>query len=118
MKLVFPRKLRLLTPDQFNFVFHHPQRASTFHITILGRINTLDHPRIGLAVSKKYIKHAHARNRIKRLTREYFRLNQHLLPAMDFVVIVKKGGQELDNQTLMKILKKLWRYYCRQVCVF
>ncbi|NYY77660.1 hypothetical protein DMH20_19370 [Escherichia coli] len=28
---------------------------------------------------------------MKRLTRESFRLRQHELPAMDFVVVAKKG---------------------------
>ena len=112
VKLAFPRELRLLTPNHFNFVFQQPQRAGTPQITILGRMNTLGHPRIGLTVAKKY-----ERNRIKRLTRESFRLSQHSLPAMDFVVIAKKGVQELDNRALTEILEKLWRRHCRQARV-
>ncbi|EFE21145.1 hypothetical protein EDWATA_03935 [Edwardsiella tarda ATCC 23685] len=34
---------------------------------------------------------------------------------MDFVVIVKKGVQELDNRALTEMLEKLWRRHCRQV---
>ncbi|TBM19989.1 ribonuclease P protein component [Hafnia alvei] len=117
VKLAFPRELRLLTPNHFNFVFQQPQRAGTPQITILGRMNTLGHPRIGLTVAKKYVKRAHERNRIKRLTRESFRLSQHSLPAMDFVVIAKKGVQELDNRELTEILEKLWRRHCRQARV-
>lgn len=47
--------------------------------------------RIGLTVAKKNVKRAHERNRIKRLTRESFRLRQHELPPMDFVVVAKEG---------------------------
>ncbi|GKX53436.1 ribonuclease P protein component [Budvicia aquatica] len=113
LKLAFPRELRLLTPSTFTFVFQQPQRAGVPQITILGRSNTLGHPRIGLTVAKKFVKRAHERNRIKRLTRESFRLHQHDLPSMDFVVIAKKGIADLDNHTLTEALDKLWRRHCR-----
>ena len=96
----------MLTPSQFTFVFQQPQRAGTPQITILGRLNSLGHPRIGLTV-------ANERNRIKRLTRESFRLRQHELPAMDFVVVAKKGVADLDNRALSEALEKLWRRHCR-----
>ncbi|MGV3345267.1 ribonuclease P protein component [Enterobacteriaceae bacterium LUAb1] len=111
--LSFPRGLRLLTPAHFTFVFQQPHRAGAPHITILGRQNSLGHPRIGLTVAKKNVRRAHERNRIKRLTRESFRLLQHDLPAMDFVVVAKKGVADLDNRTLTETLEKLWRRHCR-----
>ena len=118
----------MLTPSQFTFVFQQPQRlppinspssspqpqrAGTPQITILGRLNSLGHPRIGLTVAKKNVRRAHERNRIKRLTRESFRLRQHELPAMDFVVVAKKGVADLDNRALSEALEKLWRRHCR-----
>lgn len=105
----------MLTPTHFTFVFQQPQRAGTPQITILGRLNQLGHPRIGLTVAKKHVKRAHERNRIKRLTRESFRLRQHELPAMDFVVVAKKGIADLDNRALTEALDKLWRRHCRQL---
>ncbi|WP_369074454.1 ribonuclease P protein component [Leptospira borgpetersenii] len=51
---------------------------------------------------------------MKRLTRESFRLHQHALPSMDFVVLVKKGVADLDNRALTEALEKLWRRHCRQ----
>ncbi|EHC57578.1 Ribonuclease P protein component [Salmonella enterica subsp. enterica serovar Johannesburg str. S5-703] len=99
----------MLTPAHFTFVFQQPQRAGTPQITILGRLNSLGHPRIGLTVAKKNVRRAHERNRIKRLTRESFRLRQHELPAMDFVVVAKKGVADLDNRALSEALEKLWR---------
>lgn len=117
LKLAFPRELRLLTPSTFTFVFQQPQRAGSPQITILGRQNSLGYPRLGLTVAKKYVKRAHERNRIKRLTRESFRLRQHKLPSMDFVVIAKKGVSDLDNCALTETLDKLWRRHCRLVPV-
>ncbi|QTL39879.1 ribonuclease P protein component [Xenorhabdus budapestensis] len=113
VKLAFPRELRLLTPEHFTYVFQQPQRASSAEITILGRLNELGHPRIGLTVAKKNVKRAHERNRIKRLARESFRLNQHKLPSMDFVILVRKGVAELDNRELTETLGKLWRRHSR-----
>lgn len=113
VKLTFPRELRLLTPGDFSFVFQQPQRAGIPQFTILGRANTLGYARIGLIVAKKNVKRAHERNRIKRLTRESFRLRQHQLPSMDFVVVIKKGGAAMDNRTLAESLEKLWRRHCR-----
>ncbi|NYY74417.1 ribonuclease P protein component [Escherichia coli] len=104
VKLAFPGELRLLTPSQFTFVFQQPQRAGTPQITILGRLNSLGHPRIGLTVAKKNVRRAHERNRIKRLTRESFRLRQHELPAMDFVVVAKRVA-DLDNRALSEALE-------------
>ncbi|MDX7991745.1 ribonuclease P protein component [Xenorhabdus sp. Reich] len=115
VKLAFPRELRLLTPEHFTYVFQQPQRASTAEITVLGRLNELGHPRIGLTVAKKNVKRAHERNRIKRLARESFRLNQHKLPSMDFVILVRKGVSELDNRELTEAFGKLWRRHSRLV---
>ncbi|PHM25421.1 ribonuclease P protein component [Xenorhabdus budapestensis] len=103
----------MLTPEHFTYVFQQPQRASSAEITILGRLNELGHPRIGLTVAKKNVKRAHERNRIKRLARESFRLNQHKLPSMDFVILVRKGVAELDNRELTETLGKLWRRHSR-----
>ncbi len=108
----------MLTPVHFNFVFEQPQRASVLQMIILGRLNQLGYPRIGLTVAKKHVRHACQRNRIKRLARESFRLNQHKLPSMDFIFLVKKGVAELDNHTLMETLEKLWRCHCRRaLCI-
>lgn len=113
VKLAFPRELRLLTPASFDFVFQQPKQAGTPQIMFFGRMNELGHPRIGFTIAKKQIKRAHERNRIRRLTRESFRLRQHQLPSMDFVVLAKKGAVELDNLVLAKMLEKLWHRYSR-----
>jgi ribonuclease P protein component len=60
--------------------------------------------RLGLAIAKKRVKLAVQRNRIKRIIRESFRLNQHVLPAIDMVVMVKSGIDQLDNKEINKEL--------------
>ncbi|MDP8162900.1 ribonuclease P protein component [Pasteurella skyensis] len=112
-RLKFSRELRLLAPVQFRAVFESPQRASSPHIVILARPNSVDTPRLGLTVAKKHLKRAHDRNRIKRVVRESFRLMQHQLPALDFVFIAKGGIGKLDNQEIFVVLDKLWQRHIR-----
>ncbi|SBT82069.1 Ribonuclease P protein component [secondary endosymbiont of Trabutina mannipara] len=114
IKIAFTRKLRLLTSNDFFFVFQKPHRVGTQYILILSRLNTLGYPRVGFTIAKKYIKKAHERNKIKRLIRESFRRQQHTLPTMDFVVIAKKDFTNFykNNSAITETLDKLWNYHC------
>ena len=105
--LCFQRELRLVTPDQYKRVFDNPVKASSPNLTILARTSELDNIRLGLVVPKKVLKRAVDRNRIKRLTRNYFRLNQHTLPKLDYVVIAKGKIGELTNVDIVNLLEKL-----------
>ncbi|WP_018691221.1 ribonuclease P protein component [Algicola sagamiensis] len=105
----FPRELRLLTPSEFTPLFKDPIRAASPCFTVLAKPNQLGHPRIGLTVAKKKVKKAYARNRVKRLARESFRLHQHQIPAMDMVIIAKHGIDQVDNAEVFAQLEQLWR---------
>jgi ribonuclease P protein component len=113
----FSRELRLLSPTHFENVFQNATPSVSPQITILARHNLLDHPRLGITVSKKRVRKAHDRNRIKRLVRESFRLNQHQLPKADIVVVGKSGLDKMSNQQITLLLGKLWKklaYRCAQ----
>lgn len=105
----FTRESRLLTPSQFQSVFSNPSRFGSSHFTILITANNEQQNRLGLAIAKKRVKLAVQRNRVKRLVRESFRLNNHQLPHIDMVVMVKSGIDTLDNQQINKQLEKIWR---------
>ena len=77
-------------------------------LTVLGRANGLGHPRLGLAISKRNIRHANDRNRIKRLIRESFRLNQHELAGIDVVVMARTAAIKADHETLFRSLQHHW----------
>jgi ribonuclease P protein component len=108
-ELTFLRESRLLTPSNFTPVFQKPVVASSSAFTFLAKPNTLGRPRLGLTIAKKRVKKAVARNRIKRLTRESFRLGQHDLPNIDIIVMAKNGTDKLSNEELTAQLKKLWQ---------
>lgn len=105
----FSRELRLLTPTHFENVFKNAIPAVSPQITILARLNSFDHPRLGITLAKKRVKKAHDRNRLKRIIRESYRLNQHSLPKADIVVVGKSGLDKLSNQELFSLLEKLWK---------
>src|SRR5262245_23700543 len=88
----FPKAMRLLSPREFDRVFAERESAGDSTIVLYGIANDLQHPRIGLAVSRK-AGTAVVRNQWKRLLREAFRLKQHELPPIDFVCIPRAAGQ-------------------------
>lgn len=62
----------------------------TEHFWLILRKNNKDARRLGLVVGKK-VGGAVSRNRIKRLIREFFRLNKEKIPeSSDLIVLAKK----------------------------
>ncbi|WP_424946803.1 ribonuclease P protein component [Candidatus Spongiihabitans sp.] len=102
------RQRKLLTNAQFSAVFDHRKSIHGKYFSIHVAGNALDHPRLGLAVSRRVSKKAVQRNRIKRQIRESFRLRLVELPTIDLVVVAKAGGAEQANQALRRELDKLW----------
>ncbi|HEY8567666.1 ribonuclease P protein component [Microbulbifer sp.] len=106
----FAKPLRLLNAAQYRAVFDSaPVRAAQPQFLILARPNELGHPRLGLVIAKKHVRNATDRNRIKRIARETFRLQQHQLFPLDAVVLARAGAGDLDKDALAKIFNKLWR---------
>lgn len=105
----FPKQMHLLTAFQFQAVFDQNNlRVSSREILILAKPNDLDHPRMGLVVAKKNLRLAVTRNRFKRSARETFRLQQHSLPAVDIIILARKGAGEIDQSRLVQMFDDLW----------
>jgi ribonuclease P protein component len=85
-----------------------PKRVCSKYITLVISENNLGYPRLGLSLSKKNIRHAVNRNRLKRVARETFRLKQAELDALDIVVVVYKGADELSGHQQYEHFKALW----------
>lgn len=105
----FSRCKRLLKPGEFKQVFDHSTRSSDSNLTIFGRPNTLGNARLGLAISKKQLKLAVDRNRIKRLVRESFRQHQLALCNLDLVVLARRSIHDLDNRQILHALERHWQ---------
>ena len=103
-----PKQAKLLKAADYNRVFDKPVRSSDRYFTVLARPNKLLHARLGMAFSKKRVKLAVARNRLKRISRESFRITQNMFCA-DFVILAGAQCTKASNKQLFLSLEKHWQ---------
>jgi ribonuclease P protein component len=105
----YPKQLRLLTARDYNRVFEHSQFKVSGPVGLfIATPNSLGYPRIGFIIAKKKVKLAVQRNRIKRVIKDSFRLNQQRLPGLDIVFIARPGLSDKDNLAINKFTKYSW----------
>lgn len=97
----FDLNRRLNKSHHYQCVFRFGKKVHFPLFSLYYYPNQCGHPRIGLAVSKKNVRKAVDRNQIKRVIRESFR-QQSSLPAVDIVVIAKRGCS-IKNTTSNKV---------------
>ena len=85
------------------FKVHQP------HFLFLAKYSEQQTSRLGIVVAKKKVRRAHERNRVKRLARESFRLNQQQLDVLDIVVMPKLGIEAVPNAELHQQLQFAWQ---------
>ena len=85
----FGREKKMRKTDEFSSVFRFRCVRAIAGIDLLAAPNGLDYARLGMIVPKKILATAVARNRVKRLIREAFRLNQSELAGLDVVARIK-----------------------------
>jgi ribonuclease P protein component len=105
---------RIKDPAHFRRAFDRKRSASDDRLIVYGVENGLAHPRLGLSVSRKRVRKAHDRNRVKRLLREAFRLSKAELPVGVDLVIVPRGSA-LSFDEARKSLPDLARAVARRL---
>ena len=83
-----------LSPDFSNTLKRSDFNFRNATISIKGKCNNLEHPRLGYSIPKRGTKLACRRNKLKRIVKEVFRLKAHQLPFMDIIVLVQKETQD------------------------
>ena len=109
----FPRPNRLNTSADFARVFKRAQRSNDRYFTVLYRRNNLGYPRLGLAIAKKRVRRAVARNRLKRIIRDSFRHAKNQLLGVDIVIMARDQSEPAGNRDLFVSLEKHWRAVAR-----
>ena len=101
MNQQFSKLNRLLHPVDFKNVFDGAElKVSNNHFLFLARRNKSDVPRLGIIVSKKNIKLAVQRNKVKRAIRQAFRIESQSLMNIDIVVLARKDAGKMNPDEL------------------
>lgn len=118
-KFTFVKQQRLLNSHAFTPVFNSPSfKIHQSNILLFVKIlalpettnPTINNSRLGLAITKKKIKRANQRNRVKRLSREYFRLHQHELnQPVDIAIIIKHFPVTITNAEIVAQLEMAFK---------
>ena len=112
LRFCFKKKQRIFKPAIFQKVLKHPQFVYKQKNIIGLATNSeqlLTNARLGIIAAKRKFPHAKDRNKIKRIVRESFRLNQNLLINLD-IIIIARGSFTLDNsKDLFNQLDKIWQ---------
>jgi ribonuclease P protein component len=98
--LSLPKTYLLRKKSEYDNVYLRGKRVHGENFSLILLPNTLGHNRLGISIHGQF-KGAAKRNRIKRIIREFFRLDRRFLqekssrscelPSMDIVITVRKG---------------------------
>jgi ribonuclease P protein component len=108
-ELTFEPAKRLHLPAEFRAVKQRGRRFTDAYFILSVLANQVSHPRLGLAIATRVFGTAVARNRIKRLARESFRLNQKALPPVDITVAAQAAARHAAAYELRASLDKHWK---------
>jgi ribonuclease P protein component len=105
----FPRAVRILSGKDFDRVYAARRRIGDACFSFHYAPSPAGHARLGLSIGAKTAGNAVNRNRIKRVVRDWFRLHQAELPALDLVVGTRNGARSAHNAALRESLLALGR---------
>lgn len=104
MRFLLTKADRILKRREFIALSESGRRIQNEHFIAIFSPNQLGRSRIGITVTRK-VGPAVKRNRIKRLVREYFRLNRHHLAGhWDINIIAKRQAADFSFEKAFRSL--------------
>jgi len=104
----FTKADRILKRPDFFRLSKTGKKIHNKHFVAIFSPGRFERARLGVTVTKK-VGHAPTRNRIKRVCREYFRLNRHKLTGnWDINIIAKKEAADLSSEQAFASLKNIF----------
>lgn len=108
-RLSFQRSQVLRTGAQFQGIYRQGRRFGNELLTAAVSANPTGTPRLGLSIAARTVGNAVARNRLRRVIRESFRLHQLELPAVDIVIGARNAARAAAADAVRASLSKLWQ---------
>lgn len=104
----FKAKNRIRNASECTIVLKRGERliASCFALSFIKTTHLF--PRLGIIINKKNCALAVDRNRIKRVIREQFRINQAAFSGVDVVVMLKSSTQKLSAEEQCECIQTLF----------
>jgi ribonuclease P protein component len=99
----------LTQPGDFKSVRQSGRRFADGLFSVSAMHNQREHARLGLAIATRVFGTAVARNRVKRIIRESFRLNQSTLPAVDITIAARDAAKKATAPELRASLERAWK---------
>lgn len=105
-RFTFTKADRIRTSKEYRSLSNNGIRHYSECFIIISKRNQFKRHRLGITVSKRVGK-AVTRNRIKRIIREYFRVEKSLLPShMDINIIARQQSGRIEAEALRENLGK------------
>lgn len=108
MRFSLKKADKILKRSEFLKLSKFGKKTQNRHFIVIYLPGKLQRTRLGVTVTKN-VGSAATRNRIKRFSREYFRLNRHMITGdWDISIIAKKKAAELTSKEAFLSLKNLF----------
>ena len=108
LRFFFAKADRILKRTEFLRLSRFGEKIQNRHFIAIFCPNRFQRTRLGVTVVRK-IGNAATRNRIKRFSREYFRLNRHIIAGhWDINIIAKKEAAKLSSSQAFLSLQNIF----------
>ncbi|MCX5833877.1 MAG: ribonuclease P protein component [Deltaproteobacteria bacterium] len=105
--ITYRKHERIRKRSEFTTLYRQGKRIHADNFTLILKKNPLGCRRLGVTAGKK-VGNSVKRNRMKRLLREFFRLNKERLPVShDLWIIVRKDFSALEYDQVREALEKI-----------